>query len=79
MVLDSEDGQLLVLQALHGTVVEVDMGYLQLIAQRGGVGGISVVLGGDVHGAGGQLMHRVIAAAVPELELEMLPPESLMN
>src|SRR3970282_2701744 len=37
--------------------------------------GVAVVLGGDVHAAGEQVLHRVVGAAVPELQLERLRPE----
>ena len=48
MVLYGKDGQFFMAQALHRAVVEVDMRHLQLFPDGGGVGGLAVVLGGDV-------------------------------
>src|SRR3970282_1576677 len=37
--------------------------------------GVAVVLGGDVDAAGPQVLHRVVGAAMPELQLERLRTE----
>ncbi len=47
------------------------MGNLQFTAYSIGVYGIAVILGGDVDSAGIQVTDRVVAAAVPELQLEV--------
>ncbi len=70
MVLDGEDGQFFVAQALHRAVVQVDVGHLQPILDGVRVEGVAVVLGGDVDSAGIQVSDGVIAAAVAELQLE---------
>ena len=50
--------------------VEVQVAHLDLRRQALGVHGVAVVLGGDVHLVGVQVSHRVVCAAVSELELE---------
>ena len=66
MVLDGEDGQLLVAQALHRAIVQIDMGNLQAIFKAVGVGGIAMVLSGDVDSSIGQVSDGVVATTVPE-------------
>ncbi len=55
-------------------VVEVDMGDLQVVGQRLGMDGKTVVLGGDLHPPGGLVLHRLVGPAMAELELEGLRP-----
>ena len=73
VVLDAEDGQLLMAQALDGVVVEVELGddraaFFDFL--RGG--GKTVVLRGDGDVAGLVILDRLVAAAMAELELEGL-------
>ena len=77
VVLDAEDRQPLVPQALEGLVVQVDVAGLDVGGQRGRIDGEAVVLGGDLDLAGSLVADRVIGAAVAELELEGLAAEGL--
>jgi hypothetical protein len=71
VILDGENGQLLVAQALDSVVVQVDLGDDRAaLLQRLGVGGEAVVLRRDRDLAGLEVLHRLVAAAVAELELE---------
>ena len=74
VVLDAECGQVSAAQALHGVVVEVDVG--DVGTGYGAVGHTEVVvLAGDLHRSGGQVAHRVVAAVVAEGELVGLPAQ----
>ena len=70
VVLDAEDGQVGVAEAFDGAVVEVDVGddaaagFEALL-----VDGEAVVLAGDLDSAGVEVLDRLVAAAVAELEL----------
>lgn len=55
--------------ALQGTVVQVDVGGLELF-QRIGIDGIAVVLAGDLNFSGKQVLDRMIGAPVAKLHLE---------
>ena len=57
----------------HGPVVEVAVGDLRLAPHAGLVGREPVVLGGHVDAVPDQVAHRVVGAAVAELELVRLP------
>ena len=70
MVLDGEDGQLLVAQALHCAIVQVYVADLQSVFEAIRVNGVAVILSGDMNSAGSQVTDRVVATAMPELELE---------
>src|SRR2546423_12931198 len=75
------------LEPLYGAVVEVDVrqrGLAEVRAPANGLvvcnragavwahGGEAVVLGGDLHAAGMQVLDRVIGSAMPERQLERL-------
>ena len=77
MVLDAEDGQPLVPQALE--VWSLRLTWLSSTSPGSvvGIDGEAVVLGGDLDLAGPLVAHRVIGAAVAELELEGLAAEGL--
>src|SRR5262245_22835404 len=76
MVLDGEDRQLAVADALHGAVVQVDVRDLDARGlQPRGIDRVAVVLRGDVDPAGAQVLHRMVAAAVSERQLERARPE----
>ena len=65
-------------QALDSVVVEVDLGDDRPAFFKGiRVGGEAVVLGGDRDLAGLEVLHRLIAAAMAELELESGAAESV--
>lgn len=65
-----------VAEALEGAVVEVDEGRLGLLRDGPQVHAEAVVLGGDDYVPVAQVLHRLVGAAVPELELEVLPPRA---
>src|SRR5690606_8368900 len=78
VVLHREDRQLLVAQALDGVIVEIDF-------RDDGVAGLealgirreAVVLRGDGDATGLEVLDRLVAAAVTELELERLSAEGV--
>ena len=72
VVLHAEGRQLAVAQPFDGLVVEVDVRDLELGRQGLGIDGEAVVLRGDLDRAGLQVLHRLVRAAVAELELERL-------
>src|SRR5207249_2886798 len=75
MVLDGDDGELAVAEALYGPVVEVHVGQLELRAlEEGGIHREAVVLRGDLDVARLQVLHGIVRAAVAEPELEGLTP-----
>src|SRR5262249_12981823 len=75
VVLDAEDGVLLVAHALEGAVVEVDVRRLDVGGEGGGGGGENVVLGRDLDAAGGAVEDGLVGAAMAELEFERLRSE----
>jgi len=71
VVLDAEDWELDVAQAFDGVVVEVNLSDLGAVfLEAGGVGGETVVLGGDGDFSGLEVFHRLVAAAVAEFEFK---------
>ena len=75
MILNAEDRFVPVAHAFDGAVVEIDMGDLDVGGQGGGIDGEAVVLGGDGHFATAKVLHRLVAAAMAEFELEGLSAE----
>ena len=78
MVLDRKRPQLRRLQPLHRLVVQVDLrdrGISPLNALR--INRVSMVLRRDLDSTGRQVAHRMVAAAVPELQLERLAAERI--
>src|SRR5947208_1523424 len=76
VVLDGEDRHLPMGHPFHGAVVQVHVGDLEFRLRQGRrIDGKAVVLRGDVDPAGAEVLHRLIPAAVPELQLERLPAE----
>ena len=69
VVLHAEGGRVEHAQALAHAVVEVDVAHLGPAGEPVGVDGEVVVLAGDLHLAGGQVAHGVVAAVVAEREL----------
>jgi hypothetical protein len=70
MVLSGKDRPALDREALDRAVVEVDLGDPAIRRQTVGIDGEAVILAGDRHLAGQQVLHRLVAAVVAELELE---------
>src|SRR6202521_5951748 len=63
-------------EAFQGLVVEIDVGDLDVVlAERVGVDGEAMVLGCDLDPAVTQILDRMIAAAVAELQLVGLSAE----
>ena len=83
MILDREDRVLAVPEPLHGPVIEVHVGHLHRAFEGIGVHCEAVVLGGDLHLFGGEVHDRLVAAVMPELELEGAPahgqPQDLVS
>lgn len=70
VILDGEDGELFVAEALDGAVVEIDFGNdAATLFELFRVGGEAVILGGDADDARLQIFYGLIAATVAELEL----------
>ena len=69
VVLDAEDGLGLVPQPLDRAVIQVDVRHLHIRGQRFRVHGEAVVLRRDLDLAGGKVLDRMVAPAMPELEL----------
>src|SRR5437667_225710 len=70
MILHGEDRPLPVSQAFAGPVVEVQVTGLPARGrERGGIDREPVVLGGDLHAAGDEILHRVIGAVMAEGQL----------
>ena len=69
--------------AFDGEVVEVEVGHLGPTGDRCRVDAEVVVLAGDLDLSGGFVAHRVVAAMVPERQLERVaadgPAEQLMT
>src|SRR5438876_12431125 len=77
VVLHGQQGLAAVAEAFQGLVVEVDVRVLDVVlAQRVGVDGEAVVLRGDLHAAAAEVLDRMVAAAMAELELVRLAAES---
>src|SRR6476646_6857008 len=71
VVLNREGGEVAVAETLHRAVVQIEMGELIFgIGEQAGLDGEAVVLGGDRDLAGGEVLDRVVRAAVSELQLE---------
>src|ERR1043166_6571072 len=73
VVRHGEHGLAAVAEAFERLVIEIDVRVLDVVlAERLGIDGEAVVLRGDLDAARAQVLHRMIAAAVPELELVRL-------
>ena len=70
VVLDGERRQAAVPDAFHGVVVEIDVGDIHRVAaQAFHINGKAVVLGRDFDPPGIEILHRLVGAAMAELEL----------
>ena len=70
MVLDAEDWQFAVAHALDSAIVKIDVGDFDFRWQRVRIDGKAVVLGSDGDFAAAQILDRLVAASVAELEFE---------
>src|SRR5712692_10988820 len=70
MILHAKHRMRLVTQSLHRSVVQIHMRHLDIRGQRRRIDGEPVVLRRDLDLAGCELLHRMIRAAVAELQLE---------
>src|SRR5262245_1328400 len=70
MVLHAEHGMLAMPQPFDRAVVQVDVSDLDVGRKRLRIDGKAVVLRGDFHLAGLELLHRMVRAAMSEFELE---------
>src|SRR2546430_8388156 len=76
VVLDGEDWQLAMGHPFHRAIVQVHVGDLELRFRKGiRIDRVAVILRRDVDTPAAEVLHRLIAAAVPELQLEGLPAE----
>ncbi|VTR69587.1 putative thioesterase [Desulfosarcina cetonica] len=76
MVLDGKGRQPAVPDAFHGVVVQVDVGHLHGIPPQAlHIDGKAVILGGDLHPAGIQVLDRLVGPAMAELELVSTPAQ----
>ena len=76
VVLHGQDRLAAVAEAFQRLVVEVDVRELDVVlAERVGVDGEAVVLRGDLDPAAAQVLDRMVAAAVAELQLVRLAAE----
>src|SRR5438477_11494715 len=76
VVLNAEQRKVAVTQALERRVVRVRVRQFDFVLrQRVGIYGEVMVVRGDLDLPGVQLLHRMIAAVVPELEFESLAAE----
>ena len=63
-------------QAFAGVVVQIDMAHFDIAGRKTrGVHRKPVVLRGDLDLARGQILHRMVAAAMAEFELECFSAE----
>ena len=70
VVLDAEDWQFAVAHALDSAIVKIDVGDFDFRWQRVRIDGKAVVLGSDGDFAAAQILDRLVAASVAELEFE---------
>ncbi len=72
MMLHREDRQVAVADPFHGLVIQVFMPQTGGIAQRIQINGKTVILGGNLHLAGGHIHNRQVGTMVAEGELDGL-------
>src|SRR5260370_33447560 len=70
VVLDAKNGPGLVPHAFHGLVVQVDPIHNHVSGQGSRVHRETMVLRGDFHPAGRQILHRLVCAAVAKFQFE---------
>src|SRR4030042_458493 len=72
VVLNGQDRQVPVAEPFHRAVIQVYVAHLQPPFQVIGVHGVAMVLGGDIDSVSSQIPHRMVAATVSKLQLEVL-------
>lgn len=77
VILHTEDGLGLVLEAFQRLIVQVDMGSFHIAWQRVDIDRKPMVLGGDLNLVRELVQHRLIRPTVAELELERLATQSV--
>src|SRR3954453_19338953 len=77
MILHTENSFLFVPNSLDSLVVQVDPVHADLRRQRCGIDGETVILRGDFDAAGLEVLHRLIAAPMAELQLERFAAKRL--
>ncbi len=78
MILDARGSQVFGSDTLDRAVVQIDLGDFGFGTGQGiGIDRVAVVLRCDSYAAIGQVLHWMVAAAVPELEFERLSAQSL--
>ena len=70
MVLHGLDRQGFVADAFDGTVVHAAVGHYDGVRKAFIGNGVAVVLAGNVHPSGAQVLHRMVGAAMAEGQLE---------
>src|SRR5687768_2988554 len=69
MVLNSHGRLAAMAEPLQSLIVEIDVGVLDVVlTERVRIDGESVILRGDLHPAGAQILHRMVAAAMSEFQ-----------
>ena len=69
MVLHTEGPQRTAANPLDRLVIEIDVGYLDFLAEALGLDRKSVILGGDLNSSRGAIEHWLIGSTVTELQL----------
>src|SRR6266480_6113170 len=75
VVLDTENRQLAMPHAFHGSVIQIDVRDLHLFRERFGIDGEAVVLRRDRNLSAPQILDRLVPAAMSELQLERAPAD----
>ena len=76
MILNAEQRQAAVAQPFQRVVIQVNVSFDHFrFFQRIRINGKIVVVGGDLNFSGFKLLHRMVAAMMPELEFERLAAE----
>src|SRR5579859_322539 len=77
VVLNAKNGLGLVPHTFHSLVVQVDSIHNHVRGEGSRINGKTVVLGGDFHPAGRQILHRLVCAAVAKFQFEGPPAKGL--
>src|ERR1041385_685845 len=77
MVLNAENRLRFVTHPFDGLIVQIDTINTDLRWQRFRIDGEAVILRSDLDAAGGEILHRLIGAAMTELEFEGFPSQGL--
>ena len=77
VILHAEYRLLFMPQTFHRLVVQINAVHRHIRRQRIGINGKTMVLGGDLHPAGIQILDWLIASAMTKLEFKGFAPKSL--